>query len=174
MPSRTAFAAVLLLGSTLAVTRSDAADAQALVGNPAPDFQIHTVRGAPAAVSLRGWQGNVVIVDFWGTFCGPCKKSFPKIEALRARYEANGLRVVAISEDEPEDKGKIPSFADNAGARFPLAWDGDKSIARRYALDSMPSTFVIDRRGVVRFVHAGFRDGEENELDAEVRKLLGN
>jgi cytochrome c biogenesis protein CcmG, thiol:disulfide interchange protein DsbE len=145
-----------------------------LVGNPAPDFETRAVTGSREVLSLKGLRGQVVLVDFWGTFCDPCKKSFPKLEALRAKYSASGLRIVAISEDEEDDRDKIPAFADSHGAKFPLAWDGDKSIARQYKPETMPSSFLIDRNGVVRFAHVGFRDGEEAELDREIRSLLGN
>jgi cytochrome c biogenesis protein CcmG/thiol:disulfide interchange protein DsbE len=143
----------------------------ALVGNPAPGFTARAV-GSKETVSLKKWRGHVVLVDFWGTFCEPCKKSFPKLQALSAKYSDRGFRVVGVSEDEPDDKDKIPGFAESYGARFALAWDGDKSIARAYSPETMPSTFLIDKQGIVRFAHVGFREGEEVELDREVQELL--
>jgi cytochrome c biogenesis protein CcmG/thiol:disulfide interchange protein DsbE len=144
-----------------------------LVGNPAPDFRVKTVTGAKATVSLKELRGQVVLLDFWGTFCDPCKKSFPKLEALQSKYGRSGLRIIGVSEDEGEDEAKIPAFADTYGARFALAWDADKSIARNYKPETMPSSFIIDKEGVVRFAHVGFHDGEEVEIDSEVRSLLG-
>jgi cytochrome c biogenesis protein CcmG/thiol:disulfide interchange protein DsbE len=144
-----------------------------LVGNPAPDFRVKTVTGSKATVSLKELRGQVVLLDFWGTFCEPCKKSFPKLEALRSKYGGNGLRIIGVSEDEGEDKDKIPAFADTYGAKFALAWDADKSIARNYKPETMPSSFIIDKEGVVRFAHVGFHDGEEAEIDSEIRGLLG-
>jgi peroxiredoxin len=144
-----------------------------LVGNPAPDFSVPTVTGAKADLALKELRGQVVLLDFWGTFCEPCKKSFPKLEALEKKYAARGFRIVAISEDEDEDKAKIPAFADTYGAKFALAWDADKAIARRYKPETMPSSFVIDRHGVVRFAHVGFHDGEEAQLAQEIEGLLG-
>jgi peroxiredoxin len=174
MLRRTLLAVATVLAVAGASSRSDAGDRPGLVGNPAPDFTAKTVHGGPPTVSIHAWRGNVVIVDFWGTFCGPCKKSFPKLETLSERYAGDGLRVVGISEDEEDDKAKIPAFAYKYGAKFALAWDGDKSIAHQYDPAAMPSTFIIDRRGVVRFVHAGFHDGEEAEIEKEVRSLLGS
>jgi peroxiredoxin len=142
-----------------------------LVGNPAPDFHVKAVRGG-GSISLEEMRGKVVLVDFWGTFCEPCKKSFPKLQALSERYASEGLKVVGISEDEDDDKGKIGPFADSYGAKFALGWDGDKAIARQYKPETMPSSFLIDRSGVVRFAHVGFHDGEEAELDREIRSLL--
>ncbi len=150
-----------------------AGESGTLVGNPAPDFQLTAVNGSKEALSLKEMHGQVVLLDFWGTFCEPCKKSFPKLEELNHKYASKGLRIVGVSEDEDEDKDKIPSFAQSYGATFPLAWDGDKSVARRYKPETMPSSFLIDKDGVVRFAHVGFHDGEEAEIEGELRGLLG-
>ena len=152
---------------------SSATDSGGLVGNPAPDFQVKAVTGGKGTVSLAQLRGQVVVVDFWGTFCGPCKKSFPKFEALSEKYGGSGLRVIGISEDESEDKDKIPSFATTYGAKFTLAWDSDKTIAQKYKPETMPSTFIIDRKGVVRYAHVGFHDGEERTVEKEIQELLG-
>jgi cytochrome c biogenesis protein CcmG, thiol:disulfide interchange protein DsbE len=149
-----------------------AADARGLVGNPAPDFEAKVVTGSKETISLKDLQGQVVLLDFWGTFCEPCKKSFPKLEELNRKYAKKGLRVIGISEDEDDDKDKIPGFADTYGAKFSLAWDGDKAIARHYKPETMPSSFVIDKNGIVRFAHVGFHDGEEREVESEIRGLL--
>ena len=151
-----------------------AADTSGLVGNPAPDFKLKTVNGSKETIALNDLRGQVVLVDFWGTFCGPCKKSFPKLEELNAKYGGRGFHVIGISEDEEDDKDKIPTFADTYGAKFPLAWDRDKSLARRYKPDTMPTSFLIDKKGVVRFAHVGFHDGEEVEIAKEIQGLLSS
>lgn len=143
-----------------------------LVGDPAPNFTVKPVAGTRTAFSLSALRGRVVIVDFWGTYCGPCKRSFPKLEDLNAKYSARGLHIVGISEDEPDDKDKIAAFASTYGAKFTIAWDEDKSIARRYKPETMPSTFLVDRRGVVRYAHVGYRDGDDREIEKEVMDLL--
>jgi peroxiredoxin len=152
---------------------SESASSQGgLVGNPAPDFSVKVVAGSTGTVSLKSLRGKVVLVDFWGTFCEPCKKSFPKLQDLNAKYGASGLKIIGISEDESDDKDKIPSFADTYGAKFALGWDADKSIARNYKPETMPSSFIIDKKGVVRFAHVGYRDGEELEVEKEIKGLL--
>jgi cytochrome c biogenesis protein CcmG/thiol:disulfide interchange protein DsbE len=147
-------------------------DSAGLVGNPAPEFSVKAVTGGSGTVSLKSLRGKVVLVDFWGTFCEPCKKSFPKLQSLESKYQGNGLRVLGISEDEADDQDKIPAFASSYGAKFTLGWDQDKTIARSYKPDTMPSTYVIDRRGVVRYVHVGFHDGEELQMEKEIQGLL--
>jgi cytochrome c biogenesis protein CcmG/thiol:disulfide interchange protein DsbE len=143
-----------------------------LVGNPAPDFSVAPVTGAHGELSLKQMHGKVVLVDFWGTFCTPCKSSFPKLQALNAKYAASGLEIVGISEDEAEDKGKIPTFASTFGAKFPIGWDEDRSISQRYQPETMPASFLIDRRGIVRFAHVGYRAGDEVQIEKEIQDLL--
>jgi peroxiredoxin len=143
-----------------------------LLGNPAPDFNVRSMRGSHASVSLRALRGKVVLVDFWGTYCGPCRQTFPKLQALNAAYARSGLHIIGISEDEAEDKDKIATFADTYGAKFTLAWDEDKSSARQYKPETMPCSFVIDRRGVVRYAHVGYHAGDEVEIEREVAQLL--
>jgi peroxiredoxin len=143
-----------------------------LVGNPAPNFSAK-VFGSKQRVSLTKLRGQVVLVDFWGTFCEPCKKSFPKLQELSRNYAGQGFQVIGISEDEADDKDKIPGFAEEFGAKFVVAWDEDKSIARAYKPETMPSSFLIDKTGIVRFAHVGYHDGEAVQLEKEVQELLG-
>ena len=143
-----------------------------LVGKPAPDFSVGAVANGKGKVALSDLRGKVVLVDFWGTFCEPCKKSFPKLQGLHTKYAASGLKIVGISEDEGDDKGSIPGFANTYGAKFMLGWDEDKSIARSYKPETMPSSFLIDKNGVIRYAHVGYHDGEEVEVEKEIKELL--
>ncbi len=143
-----------------------------LVGHKAPDFSVKAVANGKGQLSLAALRGKVVVVDFWGTFCEPCKKSFPKLQDLYTKYSASGLSIVGISEDEPDDKGSIPGFASSFGAKFTLGWDEDKAVAHAYKPQTMPSSFLIDRKGVVRYAHVGFHDGEELEVEKEIKELL--
>jgi peroxiredoxin len=144
----------------------------ASVGKPAPNFSVGDVTNGNGKVALSDLRGQVVLVDFWGTLCEPCKKSFPKLQALHTRYAGHGLKIVGISEDDGGDKGSIPSFASSYGAKFMVGWDGDKSIARSYRPETMPSSFLIDKDGVVRYAHIGYHDGEEVEFEREIRDLI--
>jgi cytochrome c biogenesis protein CcmG, thiol:disulfide interchange protein DsbE len=144
----------------------------AQVGRPAPDFAVPAVTGAQGKVALRSLRGKVVLVDFWGTFCEPCKKSFPKLQELYSRYSSEGLRVLGISEDEAEDTAKIPDFVRAYGAKFTVGWDRSKTAARLYQPETMPSSFLVDKTGVIRYAHVGYHDGEEIALEKEVKELL--
>ena len=144
-----------------------------LVGKAAPAFTVTAVTNGKGKVSLDSLNGKVVLLDFWGTFCEPCKKSFPKLQDLYVKYADSGLRIVGVSEDEEDDKDKIPDFASTYGAKFTLGWDRDKHVARSYKPETMPSSFLIDKNGVIRFAHVGYHDGEEVEIEKEIKELLG-
>lgn len=167
---------VLLLAAAAALSACagavDASSQHGLIGAPAPSFtaEVVTGRGPTSLVEARG---KVVIVDFWATFCGPCKRSFPKYQQLVDAFGGDVV-VLAVSIDEPENasKAELQAFAKETGVTFPLLWDKDHSVVARYAPPTMPTSFVLDRSGVVRHVHAGFKPGEEAEIAAEVRALL--
>src|SRR5262245_47441329 len=138
-----------------------------LRGEPAPDFSLSARKGNPA--SLSAYAGRVVLVDFWATWCDPCRVSFPHYQELSARH-GKDLAIVGISEDD-EDNG-IDRFIEETGVRFPVAWDGDKSLAQRYRINSMPTLFIIDKNGLVRYVHQGFRPGDEDQIDNAIQSLM--
>ncbi len=137
------------------------------VGDKAPTFSIESLNGqGKVAVA----PGKVTIVDFWATWCEPCKKSFPKYQELYVKYKASGLEIAAVSVDD--EKGEIPGFAKTHGAKFPVGWDNGKKIAEKWKPENMPSAYIVDKQGVVRFVHKGYHDGEEKEIDKEIKSLL--
>jgi peroxiredoxin len=141
----------------------------ALIGAPAPGFKLDSANGQ-GKVDLAAMKGKVVIVDFWATWCEPCKKSFPKLQDLSTKYKASGLEIVGVSEDE-DSKG-IADFGKTYGAKFPLVWDNGKALADKWKPPNMPSSYIVDKTGVVRFVHMGYHDGEEVEIEKEVKSLL--
>lgn len=138
-----------------------------LSGAPAPDFQLAARGGEPA--SLSAYAGKVVLLDFWATWCEPCRSSFPEYQSMLGRY-GDAVAVVAISEDD--EANGIDAFVADTGASFPVAWDSDKSVAQRYQISSMPTLFIIDKSGLVRFVHAGFRAGDQDQITAAIDSLL--
>src|ERR1700722_12660556 len=140
-----------------------------LLGTPAPDFAAASVNGKGRA-AVKTNSGKVLIVDFWATWWEPCKKSFPKLQDLYTKYKTSGMDLIAVSEDD-ENSG-ITDFGTTFGAKFPLVWDDGKAIAGKWKPKSMPSTFIVDKKGIVRFAHFGYHDGEEGEIEKEVKSLL--
>ena len=142
--------------------------ANPLIGAQAPPFDLPAQAGGGRA-SLESVEGRVSVIDFWATWCEPCKASFPKYQALLAKYDGD-LAIVGISEDdEPDD---IAEFAKDTGVKFVLAWDRDKRVAQRYKPDAMPTGFLVDKEGVIRHVHAGYHEGEEATIERQVKALL--
>ena len=125
--------------------------------------------------SVADGKGKVVILDFWGTYCGPCKASFPKYQALLDQY-GKDVAIIAISEDEPDSAKDtdLKKFAKDRGAKFVILWDKDHSNAKKYDMDhkTMPSSFIIDKSGKIQHVHVGYKDDEDKKIAAEVKDLL--
>lgn len=148
---------------------NSAADAEhPLLGAAAPAFELEAP-GGKQKVSLGAHAGKVVVVDFWATWCAPCKESFPAYQRLTEKF---GSRLVVIGISVDEDPSAIRSFARETGAKFLLAWDDGQGTAKRYQPPTMPTSFVVDQAGIVRSVHSGFHSGDEQVIEAEIASLL--
>jgi cytochrome c biogenesis protein CcmG, thiol:disulfide interchange protein DsbE len=156
--------------SSAPVAASDAHDGPAEVGKPAPDLSIQSLN-AKGDLKLGELSGKVVVVDFWATWCGPCKQSFPGLEALSKRHEGK-VAVVGVSVNDEQDG--ITEFAKELGTTFPIGWDKGHTIADRWKVATMPSSYVVDATGTVRYVHAGYHEGDEVEIEKEVMSLIGD
>jgi thiol-disulfide isomerase/thioredoxin len=140
-----------------------------LVGAQAPTWRdLETVSGAfPASISAL--RGRVVLLDFWATWCAPCRIVAPKLGALQARYGAQGLSVLGVSTEEAQD---VASFAQRMPLRYAVAVDKHAETTRSYGVVSLPTLVVIDKRGVVRNVSIGYDPVEDARLEGTVRTLL--
>ena len=149
------------------VASSEETNATADGAGKASSFSVPSITTSGKAELVPG---KVTIVDFWATWCEPCKKSFPKLQELYVKYKASGLEIVAISVDD--EKGGLSAFANAHGAKFPIGWDEGKKIADKWKPEAMPSTFIVDKNGVIRHVHKGYHDGEESEIEKEIKALF--
>jgi peroxiredoxin len=122
-----------------------------------------------APTSLAPLRGRVVLVDFWATWCAACRALAPTLSAMQARYGAQGLTVVGITSETPE---QASVFAQRSGVRYALASDSKAETARAYGVPALPTLYVVDKRGVVRDVAIGFDPQRESEIEALVKKLL--
>jgi peroxiredoxin len=134
----------------------------------APDFTLPSLDGPN--LRLQEQRGRVVMINFWATWCGPCRVEMPHLARLYEKYRPSGFTVLAVNIDE--DPHKAASLAKQLGMRFPVLLDADKKVSRLYDLSTMPSTILIDRDGRVRYVHRGYRNGYEETYDKQIRELL--
>lgn len=139
----------------------------ATVGESPPAFSVESFT---TSGKVTAPPGQVTLVYFWATWNGPCKQSFPKLQELYAKYHARGLEIAALSVDD-ETNG-VADAAKSWGAKFPVGWDGGHVITNAWKPSHMPTLYILDRRGIVRFVHGGWHDGQEITVDAEVLGLL--
>lgn len=163
-----AFGFGLLLSVTLPAM---AAQPPQPLDQPAPECSLTTLDGAPT-VSLQALKGKVVYVDFWASWCPPCRQAFPFLSEMQQRYGEQGLRVVGVNLDE--NLVDAEQFLSDYPAGFTVVADRSKQCAQDFAVMVMPSSYLIDRDGVVRYIHRGFRPGETEGLRLIVEQLLGD
>ncbi|WP_166455009.1 TlpA family protein disulfide reductase [Duganella alba] len=155
---------MLMLAAALA-----ASSAQALEkGAPAPQFDLPGVDGA---IKLAKLQGKVVYVDFWASWCGPCRQSFPWMNEMQAKYGAKGLQIVGVNVDAKSDDAR--QFLTATPARFAIAFDPQGATPRNYGIKGMPSSVLIGPDGKVLLEHSGFREADRAELESKIQSALG-
>ena len=128
------------------------------------------LQGGQQASDLRQYHGKVLYVDFWASWCAPCVLSFPFMNDLQGAFGDQGLQVVGVDMDEKPDDAQ--RFLAEHPARFSIATGTNAQCAKKFGVAAMPSSYLIDRNGTVRFVHKGFREGDAGELRAQVQQLL--
>jgi thiol-disulfide isomerase/thioredoxin len=135
---------------------------------PAPDF---TLNGAVSRqVQLAALRGKLVYLDFWASWCAPCRRSFPWMNAMQEKYGPRGLVVVGVNVDQRRPDAE--RFLAQVPAKFTIAYDPQGAVPKLYAITAMPSSVLIDQEGRVLSVHAGFRDEERDELERKIRAAL--
>ena len=155
----TAFAAFLLAANaTLA----------AVIGDAAPAFALPAAGGG--TIALEQLHGQVVYVDFWASWCGPCRRSFPWMNEMQQRYGGRGFAIVAINVDAKREDAL--RFLRQYPADFAVVYDGTGATPGAYAVKAMPSFYLIDARGRIAGIELGFRDERRAELEARIRLLL--
>ena len=144
------------------------ADADTLEGRPAPQFNLKSLAGE--AVSLADLKGEVIVLDFWATWCPPCREGLPHIAKLHANHKDAGVRVYAVN--LRETPAKIRNFLEQQKIDVPVLLDADGGVARGYGVSGIPTTVVIGRDGVIRKVFVGFSPEIAKSLDAAVESAM--
>lgn len=139
------------------------------VGGLAPSCQLNSLDQSQR-YDLQRYKGKVVYVDFWASWCGPCIQSFPFMNKLENEFKDKGLAVVAINLDE--ELGDAKAFVTEHPVDFSIATDPEQQCAKQFQVKAMPSSYLIDRNGVIREVHLGFRPGEAEQFRTVVEQIL--
>ncbi len=156
----------LAVAAALVAGAADLATA-AEKGAPAADFELKGAGGA--RLRLSSLHGKVVLLDFWASWCEPCKKELPLLAQMAKRLKPKGIEIVAVNIDD--DKQKALDFMKTRSLSLTVVADTGKSIVGRWEPPKMPSSFAIDKNGVVRAVNGGFEPGDESKIEAQLTSL---
>ena len=137
-------------------------------GQPAPDFALRSSLGEN--LRLSEYRGDVVMINFWATWCGPCRQEMPLLDELYTRYQRVGFNLLGVNIDD--DSSRALAMANELGVSFPVLFDADKDVSRLYAVEAMPVTVLVDREGTIRYVHNGYKPGYEEKYLDQIRALL--
>ncbi len=139
------------------------------IGQPAPAFTLPSLQqNTPTA--LNQFAGKVVYLDFWASWCAPCRTSFPLLNTLYKKLQAQGFDVVAVNLDE--DKAKAEQFLKDYPVTFAILSDPSGQWADTFGVEAMPTSYIIDKKGVVQHVHHGFASDDIKELETKITQLL--
>ncbi|MBC3916482.1 TlpA family protein disulfide reductase [Undibacterium sp. CY18W] len=139
-------------------------------GKPAPEFSVQGGSG-PGPIQLADYKGKLLYLDFWASWCGPCKQSFPWMNSLQSKYAAQGLQVLAVNLDSKAEDAAV--FLKSVPASFQIGYDPKGVTPRLYDVKGMPSSVLIDRDGKVLSLHAGFNEGSKAKIEQAIVAALG-
>jgi peroxiredoxin len=156
---------IVALAATLAVALPALAGPS---GAPAPAFTLSSSGGSP--VSLGQYKGQVVMINFWASWCGPCRQEFPLLESIYRKYSRMGFTLLGVNV-EPDSQA-ANEWLKQTPVSFPILYDKDSKVSKLYDVAGMPSTVLIDRSGKLRMLHRGYKPGDENEYLDSIRTLI--
>jgi peroxiredoxin len=158
----------LLGAAALTVVGAGSAAALPVTGAVAPDFVSKSDSGRN--VRLSELRGQVVVINFWASWCSPCRQELPLLNKIYTQYRDAGFTLLAVNVDD--NRKDAEAMLRRLDLRFPTLFDAGKNIAKLYGVDTMPATLVIDRDGRVRYAHRGYYEGYERKYEQQVRELL--
>lgn len=138
------------------------------VGTEAGNFTLKSAGGSN--VRLSEYRGQVVLLNFWASWCGPCRQEFPHLDDLHRKYADLGFTVFGVNVEQ--DRTSADKVLRDIPVTFPVLFDDDNRVSEQYNVDAMPMTVLVDRNGVIRYLHRGYRPGYEMAYDKQVRALV--
>ena len=153
--------AAIVIASTAFAASGDAS-------GPAPAFTLNALSGQPGALSQ--YKGQVVMVNFWATWCGPCQQEMPLLDQMYKKYKPAGFTLIGVNVDK--ESPAVKELLARKPVSFPVLLDPANQVSKAYHVDEMPSSVIIDRKGEIRYIHRGYRPGDENEYQDRIRQLI--
>jgi peroxiredoxin len=135
---------------------------------PAPQFSLAAHGGK--TINLAQYKGQVVMINFWATWCGPCRQEMPLLESIYKKYNKMGFTLLGVNV-EPDSK-PAEDWLKATPVSFPILFDTKSEVSKMYEVNGMPSTVIVDRKGNVAFIHHGYQPGDENAYQDSIRKLV--
>jgi peroxiredoxin len=135
---------------------------------PAPAFTLTNLTGAPDGLSQ--YKGQVVMVNFWATWCGPCQQEMPLLDQMYKKYKPAGFTLIGVNVDK--ESPAVKELLARKPVSFPVLLDPANQVSKAYHVDEMPSSVIIDRKGQIRYVHRGYKPGDENDYQDRIRQLI--
>lgn len=135
---------------------------------PTPDFTLESRSGEN--LRLEDHRGEVVMLNFWASWCGPCRQEMPLMDELYSQYKDLGFTILAVNVDENREEAH--RFLDKVPVNYPILYDPESSVSELYEVQAMPTTVMIDRNGNARYLHYGYQPGYEDEYEQQIRELV--
>ena len=154
------------MAAIVATTTAFAASGDA--AGPAPAFALTNLAGQSDALSQ--YKGQVVMVNFWATWCGPCKQEMPLLDQMYKKYKPAGFTLIGVNVDK--EAPAVKELLARKPVSFPVLLDPANQVSKAYHVDEMPSSVIIDRKGQIRYIHRGYKPGDENEYQDRIRQLI--
>ena len=157
-----------IIALVFSIFASSSLASSGMEGQQAPDFALKSSTGEN--LRLSEYRGDVVMINFWATWCGPCRQEMPLLDELYSRYQRVGFNLLGVNIDD--DSNRAMNMIEELGVNFPVLFDARKEVSKLYEVEAMPVTVIVDREGTVRFVHHGYKPGYEEMYLDQIRSLL--
>ncbi|MCH8101177.1 MAG: TlpA family protein disulfide reductase [Proteobacteria bacterium] len=158
----------LALGLVFSILAATSLASSGMEGQVAPDFALKSTTGEN--LRLSEYRGDVVMINFWATWCGPCRQEMPLLDELYRRYHRVGFNLLGVNIDD--DTTRALRMVEELDLHFPVVFDTRKEVSRLYNVEAMPATILVDREGKIRHVHHGYKPGYEDKYLDQIRALL--